>query len=1013
MLINIKLLCALVGVGAFLTSASAQNIPIRPNAIDAEGLKTGDWVYYYDRTDENTEKRDSAATYRLITYKKGQPDGKVRNYFKDGRLQFEATLYKEIPELYDGEAILYSREGHPVKFEFYEAGVLNAEKSITRMNAIVAEHKQNISTHTSYATSLNNLAILYHGAGRNVDVERLHMQAIAIYKENLVDSYLDYALCLNSLGSFYYGMCRHSETEPLFLEALKIRKEILGETNAWYLVSLNNLASLYKVMGRYAEAEPLYKQTLQIKKIKVGESAPSYAVTLNNLAQLYELMGRFAEAEPLYKQSLNIRKENVGENNPTYALSLSNLAQLYSSMERYGEAEPLLQQALEIFRATQGETHPNVAIRLNNLGKLYLNTGRYAEAESFLHQALKIYKEKLGEGHPNYAASLFGLAKLYQTMDTLPQLTLSYYEHALAISQKVYGNNHPNTSTIQAGLASFHYNRGEVAQALVLFASRLDFLENYVHKYFNYLGESEREAFYTNLKDDFEQYTELSFREYQTHPELLATAYNLQLRYKALLLSTTNLIKQRIISSGDRQLIALYDEIQALKQMLGKTAALSDQEFLLQRGVKRDTLEQVLANKDQQLTQLSGLYANESKLPTWEDVRAKLGKKEAVVEIIRFRNYDYLRQEFTKTVNYAALIVTAGTKEHPEVVFFDNGDFLENKAISFYRNSMQVQTDDPVSYENFWKPLKTKLKKIEKVYFSPDGVFHSINMKTLFNSKTSTYFRDEIELELITSSKDLLLAKEASMTQKLGFLIGNPAFGGTIDITSTDRNSIFNNVLASIERGESISPLPGTEKEVQQIQSLLKKYQWRETTLLDEHAKEETLKKMLKPNVLHIASHGFFRENVDGKISYGSNPLYRSGILLSGAAETLQKNTDLRGNVQVGKEDGILTAFEALNLNIDNTDLVVLSACETGLGEIHNGEGVFGLQRAFKLAGARTILMSLWKVDDQTTQELMVIFYAYWLNGVGKREAFDRAQTQLRAKYPHPYYWGAFVIIGE
>ncbi len=170
---------------------------------------------------------------------------------------------------------------------------------------------------------------------------------------------------------------------------------------------------------------------------------------------------------------------------------------------------------------------------------------------------------------------------------------------------------------------------------------------------------------------------------------------------------------------------------------------------------------------------------------------------------------------------------------------------------------------------------------------------------------------------------------------------------------------------------------------------------------------------MLKPNVLHIATHGFFQGDVEGEIKYNTNPLYRSGILLSGAAETLESKPDLRGNVQTGKEDGILTAFEALNLNIDNTDLVVLSACETGLGEIRNGEGVFGLQRAFKLAGARTILMSLWKVNDQTTQELMVSFYENWLGGMSKRAAFDKAQTQLKTNYPHPYYWGAFVLIGE
>jgi len=221
-------------------------------------------------------------------------------------------------------------------------------------------------------------------------------------------------------------------------------------------------------------------------------------------------------------------------------------------------------------------------------------------------------------------------------------------------------------------------------------------------------------------------------------------------------------------------------------------------------------------------------------------------------------------------------------------------------------------------------------------------------------------------------------------------------------------------LISSTERN-GLSPLPGTEIEVTEIAKLLQQSQWRQRTLLGAEAKELALKDMLKPKVLHIATHGFFQEDISGDLTYANNPLFRSGILLSGAANTLAvaKEGSLRGNVELGKEDGILTAFEAMNLNIDNTDLVVLSACETGLGDIKNGEGVYGLQRAFKVAGVRSILMSLWKVNDQTTQELMVIFYKNWLGGLSKRAAFNKAQQQLKVKYPHPYYWGAFVLIGE
>ncbi len=967
----------------------------------------------------------------------------------------EGTLYTEEPEQYEGEVISYSEDGYVIEFEFYEKGIKNYEKSIGLLEKIVSDHKKNIPNHPDYATSVNKLGYLYQTMGRYAEAEPLYQQALKIRKEKLGENHPDYASSINRLAYLYQTVGRYSEAEPLCWQTVKIFKDVLGENHPDYAASLNNLAYLYERMGRYTEADPLYNQASKIFKEVLGKNHPNYASSLDNLANLYQRLGRYPEAEPLYQQASKIRKEKLGENHPAYATGVNNLAYLYQIMGRYAEAEPLFQQTVKIFRNVLGENHPSYVAFINNLASLYQTMGRYAEAEPLYQQALKISKDvlgenhssyatileslaslyvsmgryavaeplylqslkikkaALGENHPNYAATLVQMAQLHQAMDTLPKITLANYENSRTVYLKALGANHPTLEATKAAQATFHYHRGELVPALTLFTNHLDFQQNYLQQYFDYLGEAEREAFYKTVKDDFEQFAEPSFREYKKHPELLATTYNLQLRYKALLLNTSNLVKKRILASGDRQLIALYDEVQALKQLLGQTASSSDENLLLQRGLKRDSLKQALATKDQQLTKFSGFYAGENKQPDWQDIRARLGKNEAAVEVVRFRTYDFRLQEFTNKVQYAALIVTAKTTKNPEVVFFGDGTYLESKAISFYRNSIQFQHADEESYKNFWKPLQNALKKMKRVYFSPDGVFHSLNMETLYNPETGKYLRDEIKLELVSSGKDLLQVKQAPLPQKLGFLIGNPAFGGKADVASEEQNSVFNNLLASVERGSGVSPLPGTEKEVQQIQSLLKANKWRETTLLNADATEDMLKNMLKPNVLHIATHGFFQQDFDGEIKYNMNPLYRSGILLSGAAETLENKADLRGNVQVGKEDGILTAFEALNLNIDNTDLVVLSACETGLGEIRNGEGVFGLQRAFKLAGARTILMSLWKVNDQTTQELMVSFYENWLGGMSKRVAFDKAQTQLKAKYPQPYYWGAFVLIGE
>ncbi len=238
-------------------------------------------------------------------------------------------------------------------------------------------------------------------------------------------------------------------------------------------------------------------------------------------------------------------------------------------------------------------------------------------------------------------------------------------------------------------------------------------------------------------------------------------------------------------------------------------------------------------------------------------------------------------------------------------------------------------------------------------------------------------------------------------------LVGNPDFAAKLEVTS--------------ERG-GIAPLPGTAVEISKLTALLTPKGYKITSFLKDKATETNLKQAHKPRVLHVATHGYFLSDVDAsgsdKLVFGVqpdkalvNPMLRSGILLTGADWTVQNLKRPEG--ETGETDnGILTAFEALNLDLQGTELVVLSACETGLGDVQAGEGVYGLQRAFQLAGARALVISLWRVDDAATQQLMTKFYTYWLGGKPLKDAFQQAQLDLRATYPQPYFWGAFQLIG-
>jgi CHAT domain-containing protein len=239
---------------------------------------------------------------------------------------------------------------------------------------------------------------------------------------------------------------------------------------------------------------------------------------------------------------------------------------------------------------------------------------------------------------------------------------------------------------------------------------------------------------------------------------------------------------------------------------------------------------------------------------------------------------------------------------------------------------------------------------------------------------------------------------KSEASQNTAWMFGNPTF------------------YLTASAGNSIAALPGTEKEVNQLQFMLKQKGWITSEYVEKLASEENVKEINSPKIFHIATHGFYKptsqstlqdELQGSEATLNQNPLMRTGLLLRGAGDLMEK-TDYNYNI----ESGILTAYEAMSLNLDKTDLVVLSACETGLGDLEAGEGVYGLQRAFLVAGAKVLIMSMFKVDDDATQKLMLKFYQKWLNSGNLRQSFIDAKKELRVEYPEPIYWGAFMMIG-
>jgi CHAT domain-containing protein len=468
--------------------------------------------------------------------------------------------------------------------------------------------------------------------------------------------------------------------------------------------------------------------------------------------------------------------------------------------------------------------------------------------------------------------------------------------------------------------------------------------------------------------------------------------YEYQMATKALLLSATNKIKQTILASGNKQLIQDYKTWLDQKETLARLYAYSKSDLKEQK-INLDSIEQATNAMEKKLSESSQDFSSgySTKKVSYTQVRDLLAPNEAIVEMIRVRNYD---QKFTSDSKYVALVITKA-QQLPKIIILDNGQQLETRYAKFYRNAIQQRANDEYSYDQYWARIEPALTDKKVIYLSPDGVYNQINLNTL-KKGDNDFTINHYDFVILGNSKDLITLKEKKKVspKKNATLLGFPDYGSN-----------------------EIVSLPGTKVEIEGIGKILKTAGYQTTQLMQKTASEANLKKAKGTTLMHIATHGYFLQDVESSgAGFGiqmenaaNNPLLRSGLLLAGAAKTVTGNSEpsLQSN-----DNGILTAYEAMNLSLDGTDLIVLSACETGLGDVKAGEGVYGLQRAFLVAGANALVMSLWKVDDAATQMLMTSFYSNLIKLGNKQKAFKQAQLQLMARYKEPYYWGAFVMMG-
>jgi CHAT domain-containing protein/tetratricopeptide (TPR) repeat protein len=915
--------------------------------------------------------------------------------------------------------------------------------------ALAIQEKALGPDHPANAASLNNLALLYRNQGRYPEAEPLYKRALAIYEKAFGSEHPENTTFLDNLAELYRKQGRHPEAVPLHKRALAIREKALGPDHPDTATSLNNLAALYLNQGSYQEAEPLLKRALAIQEKALGPDHPVNAASLNNLALLYRNQGRYQEAEPLLKRALAIQEKTIGPEHPDTAQSLNNLALLYEKQVRYPEAEPLFKRALAIREKVLGPEHPDTATSLNNLAALYLHQGRYPEAEPPLKRALAINEKVLGSEHPDTATSLSTLAVLY-TKQVRYSEAEPLFKRALAIYEKALGPKHPDTATSLNNLAILHLALGNTEQALQELMRARDIEERILQAQLAAGSEDQKLAFA------------------DTYSTSLPIDISLHLNTAPQNLQAAQLALTTLLQRKGRVLDILASELQTLRQKLPPQqrdlldrwqAAVSNYAFLALHSPDkndpkkyRQSLDALLLQKqdlEEQLAKLSVEFRQRTQTVTIEDVQLSLPKGAVLVELSRYQPFDFkstgTTQQWGKP-RYAAYVLGADGSLHWKDL--GEADVIETAVTRLraalsdvYPNSNQPKNSKE-QVENqalevdrlLLEPIRPWLADSPLVLISPDGELNRLPFEVLVDPQ-GRYFLQQHTVQYLGSGRDLLhLASPTQVASTPAILIGAPDYnanlGSNVPIASDINKGLLLTPIAATASQRSgsfdefFAPLPGTKEEVERIHTLIS---FSDKPFLNQQATESALKALYSPWILHIATHGFFLPDLAQNLSapfllatlseeanrrppqkLQENPLLRSGLALTGA------NTR---DARKSGDDGILTALEVSALDLSGTELVTLSACETGDGSVRTGEGVLGLRRALTAAGARSQLVSLWKVDSEATSALMVEFYTALQSGMGRAEALRQLKlSKLEGsseKYRHPYYWAAFIGVGD
>lgn len=971
------------------------------SALNAQTWQEIDSIASYYLEDEELDKADifisKSGEYakknfgtESIYYAKTLGDRAFYNYLKFFTIEKSKKTIDSVRMVFENRHDTLSRQYMFIVYYLnyiyddcyeYDKAEWCAKKTLEVANRVYGDKSE------MYAGYTHNLAWVYLHKNNFSLAWKYFEHSYLLYRDYIKKDNEPYAFMLNSIATYYIERGFDNLAEPYIKKSLEIRKNIYGEKNRWYAKQLSNLGAYYFRLGRYEDAEPVMKKSAEIIFGMYADKDATSSYAYHNLAYIEWRKNNFADAEKYLIKAVEIFEDlNITDYPEYYTEFKKSLAAFYNETGESRKAEIILKDALEKCIKRFGDKSLNTADILSSLAYTYYRLGEYKNAERLYEKAISTDKEILGGESSDYGIMLSSLAEVY-------------------------------------------YKEGKDDKADELYLEANTFYIDRINKFYNSLSEKEKLEFNRTITPHIEKFFSFAVKRCGTDPEIAEEMMNLSIASKGLILNSVTAMKNAIQNSGDPVLLNKYERLLYLRQMLSNAYSMQKDD-LNKKGVNIGSIE-AEANSIEKELAASSLIDFKAEGTGWMEIKEKMNKDECFVEFINFHTFD---KSFSDTIVYYAGIIRKDF-QYPAFVRLctqkDISGILSVKAED--ENSYQLNSEiSRMLYRYVFSPVEPYLKEAGTIYLSPSGMLNKISFSAL-NSGNGKLLGDNYRLRYLTNIKDYLTSEKSFETHANYFEV---IFGG-INYDYDSGGVIIHkekNTRGEKEEEEWVPPanmivydvprasmkkwnfLPGTLEETEQIKSVTGLHRKDVIVVTGSDAREEKLKYFTKKNsplVLHLATHGYFfpepgENNLSGSSNpfrYSVNPLLRSGLLFAGANRVW-----LGGSEIEGIENGILTAYEVSNMDLGNTELVILSACETGLGDIKGGEGVFGLQRAFKIAGAKNIIMSLWKVPDKETVELMELFYEKWLGGMTKYDAFASAQKEMRKKYT-PYYWAAFVLV--